>query len=239
MMQKWVQAAVVAGVALTAAASAQQPAGIFAGIYTSGQAKQGKAIFEKSCSNCHNQDLKGSVRGPALRGETFLTNWLNTSVNTLYSKIRFSMPATYPDSVPDEEKLLVLAYLFEVNGFPAGSVELKPDEQILDRIQIVKQGATEIPNFALVRVTGCLDGGPGRNWTLRNASDPAVTREDEAGSGPQALGTKTFVLVSAGAFSSDLHEGARVEARGLLYVEPGESRLNVTALQTVSSACGN
>jgi hypothetical protein len=30
-----------------------------------------------------------------------------------------------------------------------------------------------------------------------------------------------------------------MEARGLLYVEPGENRLNVTALERVAASCAN
>src|SRR6266853_5125449 len=117
-------------VVLVCAARAQQEGGIWSGVYTSGQALRGKGVFDKSCSNCHNQDLKGSVRAPALRGDAFLANWLNSSVNTLYTKLRFSMPATYPETVSDSDKLLVLTYLLQANGFPPGSVELAQEEEI-------------------------------------------------------------------------------------------------------------
>src|SRR5262249_23810177 len=135
---------------------AQQSEKIWQGIYTTGQAERGAAIYLKSCSNCHNQDLKGSVRAPGLTGDRFLANWLNGSVNTLYDKIRFSMPATYPETVSDPAKLDVLTFLLQSNGFPSGKSELKQDAEELEAIQIVKQGSHEIPNFALVEVTGCL-----------------------------------------------------------------------------------
>ena len=227
------------GVLVVTAAFAQQAPDIWKGIYSTKQAERGKEVFDKSCSNCHNQDLKGSVRAPALRGDAFLANWLNSSVNTLYTKLRFSMPATYPETVSDSDKLLALTYLLQVNGFPAGSAELAQQEEILDGIQIVKQGSKDIPNFALVRVTGCLEAGPNKSWRLLRASDPVVTREGELTAGAGTLGSKTFVLVSAGAFSPDSHKGEKLEVRGLLYVEPGENRLNVTALDRVAASCGN
>jgi len=230
--------ATVLAAILAAGASAQQ-GDVWSGVYSKGQAERGKEVFDKSCSNCHNQDLKGSVRAPALRGDGFLANWLNSSVNTLYTKLRFSMPATYPETVSDSDKLLVLAYLLQVNGFPAGSSELAQEEETLDAIQIVKQGSKEIPNFALVRVTGCLEARANKTWVLSKASDPVVTREGEAGAARQALGSKAFVLVSAGAFSPEAHKGEKMEARGLLYVEPGENRLNVTALERVAANCAN
>src|SRR5215472_17494793 len=105
---------------------------IWDGVYTTTQAERGKTAFETSCSNCHNKDLGGSVRAPALRGDKFMLSWENGSVNNLFSKIRFSMPATYPETVSDEVKLDVVAYLFQVNGFPAGSAELKMDADRLE-----------------------------------------------------------------------------------------------------------
>jgi quinoprotein glucose dehydrogenase len=216
---------------------AQQAADIWAGVYSSEQARLGRAVFEKSCSNCHNQDLKGNVRGPALRGDGFLANWFNSSLNTLYSKLRFSMPATYPESVSDSDKLLVLAFLLEANGFPAGASELKPEEEILEAIQIVKQGSKELANFTLVRVTGCLEAGPNRSWTLQRASDPVAAREGDTAAGARSLGSKSFILVSAGGFAPESHRGEKVEIHGLLYMEPGENRLNVTRLEREAQVC--
>jgi mono/diheme cytochrome c family protein len=218
----------------------QQPDKIWDGVFTAAQAQRGKASFDKECSNCHNQDLNGSARAPGLRGDRFLGNWLNGSVNALYSKIRFSMPATYPETVSDAVKLDILTYLLEVNGFPAGSAELKMDADELERIQIVRKGAREVPNFVLVRVVGCLEPGPKNTWVLTKTSEPIAIREDTpADSQNASLGAQTFVLVSAAQFQPESHRGEKMEARGLLYREPAENRLNLTALQRVAASCSN
>ena len=233
--------AIALGLVLAAVGSAQQSDKIWQGIFTAAQAGRGAELYRKSCSNCHNQDLKGSVRAPALRGDGFMGDWLNGSVNTLYSKIRFSMPATYPESVSDSDKLDILTYLLQVNGFPAGAGELKQDPDELDAIQIVKQGSHEIPNFALVEVVGCLEQAANKKWTLTRTTEPVVTRETEPvarDASTEALGTRTFLLVSTTAFKPESYAGSRVVARGLYYVEPGESRLNLTALQPAGGGCG-
>ena len=54
-----------------------------------------------------------------------------------------------------------------------------------------------------------------------------------------ALGAQTFVLVSAAQFQPESHRGEKMEARGLLYREPAENRLNLTALQKVAASCSN
>jgi hypothetical protein len=231
--------------AILASALFAQSDKIWNGVYTTTQAERGKTAFDKECTNCHNRDLNGSVRGPALHGDRFMQNWVNGSVNNLYSKIRFSMPATYPETVADDVKLDIVAYLLQVNEFPAGSAELKMDEEELDGIQIVKKGSTEVPNFALVQVIGCLTQGANKTWMLTKTTDPVQTREETSTSvalktaAAKSLGAQTYLLVSAGAFHPESHKGEKVEARGLLYREPGENRLNLTSLQTVAPSCAN
>jgi len=218
--------------------SAQDNDRIWSGVYTTAQAERGKTAFVKSCSNCHNSTLDGTVRAPALRGDRFMADWINTNVDTLFTKLRDTMPATYPETVADDVKLDILTYLLQANSFPAGSAELKLDEKELANIQIVKQGAREIPNFALVAITGCLTQGSGNSWLLTNAGEPAVTKEETATTqtaGPP--GTQTYLLVSVTAFHPASHQGQRVEARGLLYRDPKENRINLTSLQTVSADC--
>jgi mono/diheme cytochrome c family protein len=217
---------------------AQNDDKIWSGVYTTAQAERGKTAFLKSCSNCHNSTLDGTARAPALHGDRFMANWLDTNVDTLFTKLRDTMPATYPETVADGVKLDILTYLLQVNSFPAGSAELKLDEKELANIQIVKQGSREIPNFALVAIAGCLAPGPGNSWILTNASDPVATKE-EVSTDPKAgpLGTQTYLLVSVTAFHPASHQGQKMEARGLLYRQHNDNRINLTSLQMVSPDC--
>ena len=215
-----------------------------AGLY--GQAAQsvrGKTAFVQHCSNCHNQDLAGSVRGPALKGEGFLRNWENVSVNNLFTKIRFSMPATYPESVSDEMKVDIVAYLLEQNGVPTGASDLKLSEEQLEDIQIAGKGTTGVPNFALVEITGCLSQGSKNTWTLSQASEPVVTRDETPSPAAlkdaetKPLGELNYLLISVAAFDPGSHAGQKVVARGLLYRDPGGNRINLTSLETVAPSC--
>jgi mono/diheme cytochrome c family protein len=216
---------------------------IWDGVYTTAQAERGKTAFETSCINCHNRDLAGSVRGPALRGDKFMLDWQDGSVNNLFTKIRFSMPATYPDSVSDEVKIDIVSYLLQVNGFPTGSEELKTDADRLEAIQIVKKGNTALPNFVLVQTNGCLTAGPQggsnkKSWILTHATEPVATKQDAPTAAAQP-GSETFLLISASAFEPQAHQGETVAVKGLLYREPGQNRLNLTSLQTIAPHCSN
>src|ERR1041385_1832430 len=79
-------------------AYAQAPKKIWDGVYTTGQARRGKAEFDQTCSRCHNLALIGSERGPAIKGATFLSHWDKGSVADLFIKIRDTMPEGGPRS---------------------------------------------------------------------------------------------------------------------------------------------
>jgi mono/diheme cytochrome c family protein len=212
---------------------------IWNGAFTAAQAERGRTAFVQHCSNCHNQDLAGSVRGPTLKGSGFLKSWENGSVNNLFTKIRFSMPATYPETVSDELKLDIVAYLLQQNGFPAGKSELKMSEEELENIQIVQKGNQTLPNFAVVQIVGCLAQGPKNSWMLHSASEPVVTREEIAtaallkDSAAKPLGVLNFLLISVADFKPAEHQGRKMEARGLLYRDPSGNRINLTSLEPV------
>ncbi len=48
----------------------------------------------------------------------------------------------------------------------------------------------------------------------------------------KALGSQTFQLVSVVSFKPEGHKDQKVEARGLLYRDQNDARLNLTSLQT-------
>jgi hypothetical protein len=86
--------------------------------------------------------------------------------------------------------------------------------------------------------------GPQNTWLLTRASDPAVTvASTSATTAPAAtaapLGTQTFRLLDAIAYSPADHRGQKMYVRGLLIKLPGEQRLTISAFETLSPTCGN
>jgi len=51
------------------------------------------------------------------------------------------------------------------------------------------------------------------------------------------LGEDTYTLVSAAPFDPAAQQGHKVTAMGLLYRQPGDNRLNLTALETLADSC--
>jgi mono/diheme cytochrome c family protein len=229
-------------------------ASIWDGLYTAAQAERGKATFDKSCSRCHNSNLHGSDRGPALVGDEFLADWLNGSLEALFSFIRDSMPDGNASTVTDARKADVLAFILRRNGFPTGAAELPPDTSKLEMVQILDEGvAPGLLNLSFVQVVGCLepeagaagDGalGPGDRWLLTHSSARpgsrarVVSAVELERARTRALGTDTYALVSATPFEPATRTGHKVAAKGLLYRQPGDERLNLTALETLADTC--
>ena len=217
---------------------------------------RGKTAFQRNCSRCHRDDLSGDegitlkgelsqTLGPALQGDTFYRNWGHGSVNRLFRKVRDAMPPDFQSIIDDNTKADVVAFVLHENGFPVGSAEIPREADVLEGIQIVRQQADVVPNFALVQVTGCLQPGPANRWRLTVATEPVLASEgplaaaDIQAARSGSRGTEEFLLLNTASFGVNAHRGHRIDVKGLLYREPGQNRLTLTALQTTGSACQN
>jgi mono/diheme cytochrome c family protein len=217
---------------------------IWDGVYTGAQADRGKATFDVSCSRCHNADLSGSDRGPTLVGDKFLSTWLDGSLEPLFSFIRDMMPQGSANIVSDDSKADILAYILQRNSFPPGKTELTANAAKLDTMQILRKGAAPgLQNLSFVQVIGCLESGPGNRWVLTHSSARPANRERAVSAAEleraraRELGEETYTLVSATPFNPATRQGQKVAAKGLVYRQPGDYRLNVTALETLADTC--
>ena len=227
-----VAAAMLASAVGLRAQQAAQPR-IWQGVYTAAQAERGKATFLASCQRCHNADLSGD-RGPALKGERFMTTWGGGNVGRLFEKIRDTMPQFSTSTIDEATKLDIVTFILQTNGFPTGAADLKPDE--LDSIQILAQG--EVPkaqNFARVQVVGCLVRGDENRFLLTNASEPVAAASDSASLPVPSAGTGRVMLLNAAPFKPEAQVGQRVDARGLVYRDERETLLTVSAMKAVGS----
>ena len=229
--------AVVAG---ALAAQAQEPAKtadgktVWDGIYTSVQAARGQAQYESTCRTCHRE-------GPR-RGEAFMRDWQGTGLDGLFSQIRASMPTTAPGSLSDAAYLDIVAYMLQVNTFPAGASELTADAIKTIRVE-GKNGPEPVPNFALVQVVGCLAAGADASWIVGSATEPIRTKDPSSSADDElktsqaaTLGSRTFLLLNAYP-RPDAFKGHKVEAKGFLIRDPNGDRLNVTSVQSLAPGC--
>lgn len=136
-----------AGLACFAAIVCAQSAGstqtVWSGVYTKAQAAHGKELYSKNCASCHGDNLEGKVISdssspPSLKGERFVMNWVDTTVQDLHTRLRTTMPPAMPGSLKNEEYTDILAFLLEQNAYPAGNEQLPSDPERLKNIAITK-----------------------------------------------------------------------------------------------------
>lgn len=233
-------AVLACGVALRA----QEAPRIWQGVYTAAQAERGRTVFSTACIRCHGADLGGTT-APALKGDRFQSSWGGELIESLFGKIRDTMPPNFGTILDDQAKLDIVTYILQTNGFPAGSSELALAGADLASAQILRKGEeASVQNFSLVQTVGCLSSGPNNTWVLTRSAEPVATREDTpservlASAASKPLGTRTYRLLSVTPFGPESHTGQKVEARGLVYNEPGDERITLTSLQTTGASCG-
>src|SRR5262249_53111171 len=105
------------------------------GIYTAEQAARGKAFYAEKCGSCHGTDLTGGESAPALMGGDFTSNWNGLTVGDLFERIRTTMPANAPGRLPRDQIADILAFMLNVNEFPAGKTELDRQTEVLKQIR--------------------------------------------------------------------------------------------------------
>jgi cytochrome c5 len=229
--------ALVALLACSVALRAQDTPRIWQGVYTTAQAERGKTVFNTTCLRCHGEDLGGNT-APALKGDRFQSSWGGDVIDSLFTKVRDTMPPNFGTILDDQVKLDIVTYILLTNGFPAGATELLVGSADLATTQILKNGEqAAVQNFSLVQAVGCLATGPNNTWLLTRTAEPVTTRDDAgserglASAASKPLGTRTFRLISVAPFKPESHTGQKMEARGLIYNEPGDERLTLTSLQ--------
>jgi mono/diheme cytochrome c family protein len=225
------------------AARQQQPdrRTVWSGVYTEAQAIRGAAAFQSHCQACHGTDLSGS-EGPALTGFGFMRSWTGLTVRELFHHIRVAMPEGAAESVSDPDKLDILTFIFQQNGFPAGREPLTANSSELAMILIEgPDGPEPPPTGATVHTVGCLRKPAADSWLLERASEPArttleaaraISPEDRAGVPP---GSRTIRLI--GISTSESREGQRVVVRGLMIRGKDNETINVLEIATVSPSC--
>ncbi|GAA0305771.1 cytochrome c [Sphingomonas oligophenolica] len=125
-------------VTIAVATRAQAPAAnVWGGVYTADQASRGKAAYMTSCASCHGPALAGGDSAPALIGGTFLNNWNSTTTGDLFSRIHDTMPANDPGSLGGKTVSDIEAFIFQANGFPAGTTPLPSEPAMMAGTKIL------------------------------------------------------------------------------------------------------
>ncbi len=117
------------GVAVADAAPADD-AGSGNSFFTIGQARRGSGLFRDNCVSCHASS--------EFTGSSFERRWRNRAVGDIYEFILYSMPDDNPGGLPEQTYADIVAYVLDLNDFPAGDAELPTS---MDALMMMKMFA--------------------------------------------------------------------------------------------------
>ena len=87
-------------------------------LFTEAQSDRGRQLFREECSDCHYSS--------EMSDDGFQFEWERRSVGALLDHVSGSMPDDDPGSLTPQQYVDVIAYILNLNGFPAGGAELEP-----------------------------------------------------------------------------------------------------------------
>lgn len=134
-MRRFLTAAAVLFFAFTSAeaqdSTAAVPASgksVWTGVFTESQAARGDTEHQTNCTTCHGTEKYA--------GEAFTTNWIGRTAFDLFDQLKTTMPDDNPGSLSAQQYVDIIAFIFKVNGLPAGTDSLTTDTEALRLIKI-------------------------------------------------------------------------------------------------------
>ena len=159
-----------------------------------------------------------------------------------------------PLELPAGSKLVVTAYYDNSannRNNPAADKEVHfldsrnqtCDEMFTPFIQYTIDGREGSGSLDIVEAGGWSEQTPAEGWVLTQAGDPVISKTQATSSvalkadAIQPLGSRQYQLLGTRFFGPSSRKARRVAVQGILITGAGESRINVTSLQTIAPAC--
>jgi len=120
----------LAGAASRGATGWQSHASVAEGVFSAAQASRGEQTFRQVCAACHDTG--------EFSGGRFRLTWVGQTAGDLFDTIATLMPEGDPGSLRPAEYAAVVAYLLQLNGYPAGEADLPASMQDLRGMEIVE-----------------------------------------------------------------------------------------------------
>jgi mono/diheme cytochrome c family protein len=98
------------------------------GVYTKDEAKEGAGLYMGFCASCH--------AAVTHTGPVFRQHWAGKPLMELYSFMHTNMPKNDPGSLDDYQYGVLLAYILQMNGMPAGKSPIMGDSVDLTKIRM-------------------------------------------------------------------------------------------------------
>lgn len=111
-------------------AGAQSGGTVADGVFTADQVARGERTFREVCAACHDT--------VEFSGGRFRFTWVGLTAGDLFDTISTLMPEGDPGSLSPAQYAAVVAYLLDLNGYPAGETPLPANLSALQALEIVE-----------------------------------------------------------------------------------------------------
>ena len=111
-------------------AAAQADGTVLDGVFTADQVSRGERTFREVCAACHDT--------VEFSGGRFRFTWVGLTAGDLFDTISTLMPEGDPGGLSPAEYASVVAYLLDLNGYPAGETPLPANLSALQALEIVE-----------------------------------------------------------------------------------------------------
>lgn len=101
---------------------------VSSGVFTAQQASRGEGAYQVSCQSCHAKS--------EYTGDKFKVAWVSKTAFDIFDVIRSQMPEDNPGSLERQQYVDIVAYIFSLNAYPAGSSDLPGDDDGLKNVRI-------------------------------------------------------------------------------------------------------
>lgn len=146
---------------------------VWKGVYTEAQAARGESEQQNSCGACHGTEKYS--------GDAFTKAWVGRTAFDLFDQIRTTMPDDNPGGLSVQQYTDVVAYIFKLNGMPAGTDSLSSDPEALRQIRIDAKPPNQTSLGRSGRsIPSALGVSHGRSAQLRPVYHPHVPRTPTA-----------------------------------------------------------
>ena len=159
------------------------PEEVVEGLFTQEQADRGAMFYAGRCAACHGVELDGGGGiSPPLAGAAVLAGWerAGRTLDDFLYVLATTMPPGAARTMSDEERLTLIAFILEQNGYPSGPEPLVADPTVLRDIRIESLSASTaeapMPPDFIEGEGGLAPSATGP--TQEELSDASVTRGD-------------------------------------------------------------
>src|SRR5215216_6016616 len=121
-------AVAVAARAQTPDSTANAGKSVWQGVYNEPQAARGDTEHQNNCTSCHGTEKYS--------GEAFAKAWIGRTAFDLFDQLKTTMPDDNPGGLSVQQYTDIVAYIFKVNGMPAGADSLPADPEAMRHIKI-------------------------------------------------------------------------------------------------------